>query len=233
MANDLLNIFALSSEFGSLMAMLGFVFCILVLGEYLHLKWKVEVELSRKIVHVAVGSLCLFAPFTFTNHWYVFASNLFFLLFLIYTKRHRFLSSVHKKEEDKSIGVFLFPIVIYLNYLLYAHYNFNPLFILPMLLVTFSDPAAFLGGYILRRNRKTALGSIFFFVSAFFLAFALFSFCQYESPLFRMVLSLAIAFVGALVEFVSKRGFDNITVPLVVAILQIVFYENLIHYASN
>lgn len=197
---------------------------LLLLAQFLHKKLGVPADHTRKLVHFGVGAICVLSPFNFTNHWIILSSVILFVLFILLTRKKGGLPSVHN-AKFQSIGDLLLPVVIYLNFLLYAYYGFNKIYSLPLIILSISDPAAFYGGFFFHKNGKSFAGFLFFAITAFVSAWITLSiFADFGNGTIWTI-SLLTAILGATVEYYSKKGWDNFTVPLMVAIILVIHTE--------
>ena len=183
-------------------------------GEWRH-------ETTRRIAHVLA---CLYA---IVSHdalplWlFVLACSLFTLA-LVVSRRTRALTSVHTTRRS-SLGEVYLPVGIIIAALAgtlpwpepgavpYSYTTQGPdVFLATILILALADVAAGVTGDLLRAESKTRLGSLAFFAVSILIVQA----CG-----FGTLLSLAVAVVATLVERVSSRGTDNLTVPLVAGLM--------------
>lgn len=212
--------------------MTPFVLCVLMalgylilfaLTEVLYRYARVPSEWSRKFLHVAGGGLSLLLPLFFRSFWWVLLLVVSFAGLLAVTKRFDLLHSVHKVERP-SIGSVIFPLPVLLCFMLMEYQNNLLLFYLPMSVLIVADPAAFVVGrlfpwrpYRIANSGKTLSGSLAFATSTFLLCFIILKEAGCGDN--WLVLVFAITFLSTLTEAVSIRGWDNLTVPSLVAVL--------------
>lgn len=203
------------------------LFLLLVLVSHLlyrYLKWSPED--SRKFLHVSGGILALCSPLFFKSHWWVLilCGLAFFLLLFTYIKH--LLPSVHQTKR-KSVGSVIFPIPIYICFLIAESKNNFLLFYLPVSFMTISDTAAEWAGkkwgshsIQILKGQKTLIGTLAFAICSIFISVALG--IIYEFPAKQIILaSIAISLTASLAELVSTKGIDNLTVPLITLALLI------------
>lgn len=200
---------------------------IIQLSELLYLKFKVNSEITRKIAHILGSLSSLSFLLLFKSHWYVLIIACAFFLLLLISKRKGIYKSIDLVERE-TIGSFMLPVSIYLLYLIFELTNNKLYFVLPVLILGISDPLAGLVGisnkgakqiHILAYNfQKTYLGSLSFLFVTLMLTILTFYFFNFSSQNI-LLLGLFFAFVTTIVEMLSKRGLDNLTVPLVTALL--------------
>jgi phytol kinase len=201
------------------MIFLGIFLLLVLVAHALYKLGHVSTETSRKFLHVSGGFLALSSPLFFTSHWWVLVLCSMAFLLLLFTYLKHWLPSIHKTRR-KSIGSVIYPIPIYLCFLIASQKNNTLLFYLPVSLLTVSDTIAELGGRrwgkasgTLMYSQKTVAGSLSFAISALLISIG-WQMTANLSYLQIAIISVAITLVTTLTEMVSTRGLDNITVPL-------------------
>ena len=176
-------------------------------------------EASRKLAHIAIGTGALGLPLMLREPSAVltaFAGITTVLLGIRRSRRmHRIFAGALHAVSRESTGEFWFAAAIAL--LLLAADTRPLLYIVPVLILTFADSAAALAGQRFGRHkpetRKTLVGSGVFFVVA--LACTL-------SPLRALtaldwpaacLIALFVSLVTTALEWVARRGLDNLLVP--------------------
>ncbi len=205
---------------------------VLVVAQLLHKFLHIGAEHTRKFMHLAVGLICVFAPIKPLNPWHIFASTVIFIGLLVYTKKKALLPSLHKIGRN-SHGDILLSVVIFLNYLLVRQYNFETLFYLPLLVLSISDPAAFYGGFLFHKAKKSLHGSLFFVFTALlscWIYLSVFSTTPYPHQFWLII---ACAVIGAIVEYKSGGGWDNLTVPVAIGIFLVAYIEIKTNYGID
>ncbi len=197
-------------------------------AELLHYKKMLITEHSRKLVHAVTGILTLLFPIYLKTIWSVGFLCSSFLCILIFSKQYHFLKSINQINR-KSAGSVLYPIIVFICFCAYklaetkyaAAYTIT-LFYLPILTLAICDPLAALVGkrFGIAKipyydHQKSWLGSLAFLLSAFIIAFF---FLNTLTCSFQLVLcfALLIAFSASITELLSKDGWDNFTIPIIV-----------------
>ncbi|MCB0642282.1 MAG: hypothetical protein KDC44_11610 [Phaeodactylibacter sp.] len=219
----MINYEALSEWEAILIMGLGFA-AVLVIGQLLYRLFGIWPGHTRKFMHIGVGAVCLLFRYPFQNHWIVLGSVVFFIWILWITRRKTLLTALHR-EDIQSEGDWLLPVAIFLNFLLLRHYDYALLYYLPMLILTLSDPAAFYGGYSFGRTGKSIPGLLSFLFSALVICWFFFGYATNWSTAMRVWAALVVALLGALTEYLSRKGWDNITVPIVIGLALILYTE--------
>jgi len=180
-----------------------------------------NVEVTRKFVHFTGAFTTLFFPFIFTSAWTVFALAAAFGLIIAITKKFGLLQSVHGIDR-KSSGAIYHPIAVYICFL-FAQYLDQPWFyVIAISVLGVSDAFAALVGktYGLKKftvdadDKKSAEGSLFFFLSTFLIVHLILLLCTPTGRLESVLIALLIALILTIFESVSINGVDNIFVPL-------------------
>lgn len=182
--------------------------------------FKLPAESTRKFLHVSGGILALFVPLFIQSHWWILAICSAAFLFLLVTYYTNVLPSVHLTKR-KSFGSILFPIPLYICFLVATEANDLFLFYVPVSFLTLSDAAAEWGGHKwghysiqLMGNQKTLIGSLCFALCSLLLA--LIWGIAFGLPWQKLILiSFTTAILATGTELISTKGVDNITVPVV------------------
>lgn len=201
---------------------------IINLSELLYSKFNVDAEITRKTAHVLAALSSLSFLLLFQSHWYVLIIAVVFFLVLFIAKQKDNYKSINSVNRATS-GAYILPVSIYLLYLAFELTNDMVYFILPVLIVGISDPLAGLAGWNSNKKvkqiklwgynlQKTYLGSMLFFLATLILTILVFYNFNFELQNI-LVFGFYFAFVTTIVEMFSKRGLDNITVPLSTVIL--------------
>jgi len=165
-------------------------------------------ETTRRIAHV-LACLYAIASHAVLPLWlFVLACSLF-VLALVLSRRMKVLTSVHTTRRA-SLGEVYLPVGIIIAALAGALAWDTAVFLATILILALADVAAGVTGDLLRAESKTRLGSLAFFGVSILVVQA----CG-----FGPLSSLAVAVVATLVERVSSRGTDNLTVPLAAGLL--------------
>jgi dolichol kinase len=206
---------------------------LLIFNELNYRRLKIKGEFTRKFAHFTATLAVVPFPYIFTSHWYVLVLASLFCAVLFITHQIKQLKSIHDIER-KSIGSYLLPLSIYVTFLISDLSDDKFIFMLPMLILAISDPmAAILGINIVNYNgkikifgrklSKTYLGSGAFFVSSFIISLIAFYFHFKVFDLKTFWLALIIAVTGTLAELISWRGSDNLTIPLSIVLVLVLF----------
>ena len=206
---------------------------LLAFNELNYRRLGVKGEISRKFAHFVATLATIPFPYIFPSHWYVLVLSLFFFVVLFITQQEKLLKSIHGIER-KSAGSYLLPLAIYLIFLISNLLHNKFLYILPMLILAVCDPmAAILGMNIKNYNghirlwnhkfEKTWLGSSAFFFTGLIISIIALYFHHNVFDLKTFWLALLIAIASTAGELFSWRGSDNLTIPLSIVIVLLIF----------
>lgn len=194
------------------------VFAILVASE---LWWRVKKpndELSRKFIHITVGSFAAFWPYFLTWNQILFLS-LAFVVVVGASQYFGIFKAIHAVERP-TWGEVCFAVAV--GTLAFVTKD-AAIYTAALLHMGLADGlAAIVGtsklgnsnGYMLLGHRKSIAGSVTFFLVSLTI---LIGFATVSPVLLSPILLLGIAAVATAIENVGLRGVDNLLVPLWIA----------------
>jgi phytol kinase len=198
-----------------------FVF-IFALTEILYRTTSIAPEWTRKLQHISVGLLASCFPWIFSSPREVLFLGLIMAALLLPSKK--LLTSMHSVQRH-SLGELYFTLSTVI--LAFLTHGLSPLFyFIPMLTLTCSDSLAALIGstyqratYSIQGHVKSLEGSTVFFVSTFLTVHLPLLFLSTVNHLQSVVIAVVIAFVTTLTEALSRKGIDNLLIPLMTFLL--------------
>jgi phytol kinase len=194
-------------------------FAILVFAEWLSRSKQIHAELTRKLVHVAVGSFVAFWPFFMSWRSIQLLSLLFFIVVSLSVKFNIF-RSIHAVQRNMT-GELLFAIVIGLLALISTN---EWIFAAAMLHLSIADGLAAIIGlgwgdnntYKVWGRTKSIAGSAAFFVTSFCILVMYAIFADSTTSFFTL---LWLPIVATAAENIAANGTDNIVMPLLIAVV--------------
>lgn len=188
-------------------------------AELIYHKTKLKCEFTRKYVHIVTGLITLLFPLLIGNHWLVlFLCGSFFVILLLSIKVNM-LPSINNVDRV-SRGSILYPITIYLCYLVYQEQAQYMYFYIPVLTLALADPIACLVGKKFPRvpfttfgNRKTLSGSLGFLGMALLISIVTMSMLETMEWKEILITAICVAVFTAIAEAIAHKGYDNITIP--------------------
>jgi phytol kinase len=203
------------------------------IAETLYYRYKIRAGVTRQIVHIGTGLLCMLFPIMLHDHWLVLLLCGSFAICLFLSLQFHFLRSINAIDRI-SYGTLLYPLSVYGCYLAYNYFH-NPLFFyLPVLTLGICDPIAAIfgkqwpyGEFHIGHDTKTVTGSLAFFLSSFVLTVIVSGFFSpvHSSINSLLPVSILIAILATLTEAFSIKGLDNITIPLCVVLVLTLMHD--------
>jgi uncharacterized protein (TIGR00297 family) len=221
--NSILQIYH-SPFFDWIYTFIAFIAISLIISclEYIHKKYHIAGNITRKLLHVIVGLLvCLSVLIIHTSFPIIIIAFIFILVNWLAIRKQK-LRSIH--INSYSYGTVYYPIAtIILVLLLWQDHKF--IFILSILIMSISDTFAGIIGdrfarnyFILVKEKKSIIGTITMFFYTFFILIIGFL-AYYEQNIGNSILlSVIIALPVTVSETVSSKGNDNLFVPLMAAV---------------
>ncbi len=216
----------MNTDFQNILILATAFLLLFALAEILYHYFSVKVELTRKLVHVGTGLLALFFPLMLGNHWLVLLLCASFSIILLVSLKFKLLPSINAIER-KSVGSLAYPLAVYTCYLAYDYYEHQYIYYyLPIIILAICDPIAALSGkqwpigkYKVGNDSKTIMGSSMFFISSVILVvnFAINS-EGFSSGKQIICSALIIGVLSTITEAISKKGWDNFTIPISVLV---------------
>lgn len=195
------------------------VFLILVFAEYLSRYKGVHSELTRKLVHVLVGSFVAFWPF-FLSWRQIQMLSLAFLLVILLSIWFNIFKSIHAVKRNMA-GEVLFAMVIgILAFLSTSEWVFAA----SMLFLSVADGMAAIVGllwgdenqYKVFGHVKSVAGSLAFFFSAVLICIA---YTMFSGTTQSVTVLLWLPVVATIAENLAVNGTDNLVIPLLAALV--------------
>jgi len=212
------------------------IFLVIILGfvafsEVLRKTFNISGENTRQFVHVGVGLLVISSPFIFKSPVLPSVLAGIFIILNTLALRAGQMKGMHTTKRF-SFGTVFFPISFLILILLY--WTSDPaVLIIGMLIMTLSDPLASIIGtkqkrprtFTLWKDSKSIRGSLSIFISAFLITTAVLPILRNlqgneMAPLISLLLiGFTVAIVAALSESISFAGSDNLSMPLLSALM--------------
>jgi phytol kinase len=198
------------NEFVAVVVSYLFVASVVLFGVGLYLLRAISSETARKVIHIGVIHWWLIALHFITTTWVALIGPVSFIVINALNVKLRLIPGI-QREETNDFGTVYYAIS--LSMITFAAYEFN--------MITAASIALFVMGYgdglaaligqaipsrMLRVN-KSVLGSLTMLIVSFGVSF-------YWSQ--DVVVSIGLALAATVVEGLSPKGLDNLSVPFVV-----------------
>lgn len=215
-----------------------FVFFIIFLSELLVRLFRLPKEESRKFVHIGVGHWWLLAMYFFASwQWAIIPPIAFIFLNLISWYSGLFNAMERKIRDVNTLGTVYFPISLLALVLL--TWTDSPVLggmtpyigAMGIFAMGYGDGFAALIGttrgkhkYSILGAQKSIEGSIAMFIAALIPVFVLIHVGTQTDWLPALGIAAALSALATLMEAVTPKGLDNLTVPFTVVLAWILFF---------
>ena len=171
--------------------------------EFVKAKFDPNTVVTRKIAHVISGvGVVLLSPYV-SKEEYLLATVVFIIIFS-YSFYKKILRSIHIKEN---IGEILYPVSLFLFGVFL--YNEPGLFRAGVLILALADTVSAVAGRKFSKESNYFKGALGFWMTAFVIL----------QPTVGVLAGIVMAAILAYVEYVSIKGWDNLTVPAAFIVL--------------
>ena len=179
--------------------------------EFVKRRFGAPTEVMRRVAHMASGLLLILDFYTLSPTVFVVLITGGGVLFYVLSQRKIFTSV--NDVARRSVGQYVLT-VGYLAAYGIAQFDMS-VFIPSVLIITFADSLAGLYGTLIGAERRTIVGSAIFFAVALLVLVG--------AAGVAVLPAIAMAAALTLVERFTPLGFDNVSIPLVSALLLLAF----------
>ena len=200
-----------------------YVAILLIITEKLLSKYP---TISRKVLHIMVGNVAFILPIFETKEVMAFLAAGPFIIFTFLMSPYTPIKSIRGKTSAAGHGMGLVYYSITWTILAYLFFDNMVVIAIGILAMSYGDGFASLIGVKFGKRKYKAFGdeksyigsSAMFFFTFITILIAIF---YYNIPVTALVLIVLafIAFVSTLIEGVTPKGVDNLTVPFVAAFI--------------
>lgn len=209
----------MNPNFAATLYSFAYILGVIGLGFILYRYTKIGSEGVRKFIHILVSCWVFILVYCYDSFYYAIVGPVAFIIInavFVYSGFARYLGMGNRKRDN---GLIYYPfsilVMVCMNY-----YGYLPDYgiVAPTLIMGFGDGlAALIGTHVGHHEyksvggKKSIEGSLTMFIVSS-LILLIFTPCPW-------FISITLAFVATVLEMSTPLGFDNITVPLVTAIL--------------
>lgn len=187
-------------------------------------------EASRKFIHIMLGNWWFIAMYFFTNVWYsMFVPITFVIINFISYKKD--LIKVMERDEQDGLGTVYYAVALLILVIIsFGIYKKPILGLVPNLIMAYGDGFAAVFGKLIKSKEykvgnttKTFAGSLTMFIISFS-TILVYLILKYQVGILQLgqvfIVSFITSIIITIIEAISIKGLDNITVPLsMIAIL--------------
>lgn len=195
------------------------IFLIIGISTILQKKNIVGDEGARKFIHIGVSNWWILAMFFFKGDdavWYAMIAPFTFIILNYLSYRLNLLKAMERGGKG-NLGTVYFPISLLILVALTFGVLDNPFIgAVGILVMGYGDGLAAVIGKKFGKKKlafdKSLEGSLTMFIASFIVVFAVAMFTQ--SVLISLLLAMGVAAFATLIELVTPKGLDNLSVPL-------------------
>lgn len=201
-----------------------YIFIVIVGAKLFEKKGK---EASRKFIHIMLGNWWIIAMLFFNNVvWAAFVPATFVIINYISYKKN--IISVMEREDNKEEGlgtVYYAVSLLILSIITFGIINKPEIGLVPVLVMAYADGFAAVFGQKIKSKpikigstTKSVAGSITMYIVTFIIISA---FLRFTGVSMWPVISIIMSAFATVIELISVKGLDNITVPAIMYIMLI------------
>lgn len=199
-----------------------FIFLMIIGGKLFE---KIGKEASRKFIHIMLGNWWLIAMYFFNNVWFAAFVPLTFVI-INYISYKKDIIKVMEREENKKDGlgtVYYACSLLILVIITFGVLNKPILGLVPIFVMAFGDGLAAIFGKLIKSKKykvydteKSIAGSLTMFIVSFIIISI---YLVYINSPFWYLKGIIISLIITVLEAISIKGTDNITVPIATLIM--------------
>lgn len=204
-----------------------FIFTILGLATAFYRLTGLDRKITRKIVHIGVSHWWIIALAGIDSLWIALIGPVTFIILNTLSIRYSLISAMETEEPSQNLGTVYFPISLVVLVLLCwgGRISFAAGTIGVLVLGWGDGMAALIGENYGRHSfpvlggRKSIEGTVTMFAFSFAVTLITLVFFGHAGPFGLIAAVLCIAATATLIEVITPLGIDNITVPILTALI--------------
>ncbi|BBJ28643.1 DUF92 domain-containing protein [Athalassotoga saccharophila] len=217
------------NQYWGLLISYAFVFSFIILSSILNKFFHLSDYITRKIVHIGVSNWWFIAISTMKDPFIASIGPISFIIINYISYRHDIFKGM-EIEEKSNVGTVYFPISLLVLVLL-SYYRLIPFYAagIGILTMGYGDGLAGLIGKSFGKTKvkifdnKSLEGSAVMFGATFLVSFL---FLQNFGIERAILFSFEIAALSTIIEIITPFGIDNLTVPILTALLAFLFVNS-------
>jgi len=214
---------SISGDIAGVLLVYIYVVILLIISEKLLDKWP---ELSRKFLHIMVGNVAFLLPIFQTSWVMAFIAAGPFILFTFLMSPYTPIKSIKGRTSAAGHSMGLVYYAITWTILAYLFFDNMVIIAIGILAMSYGDGFASIIGirfgkkkYNVFGDQKSYVGSFAMFVFTFITTVVALFYYSIPLSIYVILVLLGIAVVAAIVEGLTPKGLDNLSVPFVTAFL--------------
>jgi dolichol kinase len=213
----------ISGDIAGVLLVYIYVAILLIITEKLLNKW---LEFSRKFLHIMVGNVAFLLPIFQTSWIMAFIAAGPFILFTFLMSPYTPIKSIKGRTSAAGHSMGLVYYSITWTILAYLFFDNMVIIAIGILAMSYGDGFASIIGlhfgkkkYNIFGDQKSYIGSFAMFIFTFITTVVALIYYNISISSYILLVLLGIAFIAALVEGLTPKGLDNLSVPFVAAFL--------------
>lgn len=181
---------------------------------------------SRKILHIMVGNIAFILPIFQTREIMAFFAAAPFIIITFFMSPYSPLKIIQGKTSKAGHGLGLIYYAVTWTILAYFFFDHKEIIAIGILAMSYGDGLASIIGlkygnkkYKIIKERKSYIGSFFMFIFTLLLMIIALIYYNVSLDYNKALLLTTIAAISAIIEGLTPFGFDNLSVPLITAII--------------
>ncbi len=219
---------SISGDIAGVLLVYIYVAILLIITEKLLNKWP---EFSRKFLHIMVGNVAFLLPIFQTSWIMAFIAAGPFILFTFLMSPYTPIKSIKGRTSAAGHSMGLVYYSITWTILAYLFFDNMVIIAIGILAMSYGDGFASIIGlhfgkkkYNIFGDQKSYIGSFAMFIFTFITIVVALIYYNISMSSNTFFVLLGIAFIAALVEGLTPKGLDNLSVPFVAAFLYWVLF---------
>lgn len=186
---------------------------------------KFDKEASRKFIHILLSNWWLIAMAFFDNIYFAIVPPIAFVIINFLSYKGNIIKVMERDDENKdSLGTVYYAAALIPLVIMSYGLTQNPLIgLVGFFIMAYGDGFAAIAGKGIESKKfkifgatKSVAGSAVMFVMSFVIALAVFA---YSGTGLFFVKAIMLAIVATVLEAISAKGTDNITVPVITSLI--------------
>lgn len=187
-------------------------------------------QMSRKILHIMTGNIAFLLPVFQTREVMAFLAAGPFILFTFLMSPYSPIKSIKGKTSEAGHGMGLVYYAIAWTVLAYVFFDHKEIIAIAIFAMSYGDGFASLLGvkfgtrrYRVWGDEKSYVGSAAMFLFTFLMIIITLLFYGITITYDNLIILAFMALVAAIVEGITPKGLDNLSVPFVISIIYWMF----------
>ncbi len=180
-----------------------------------------EKEVTRKYIHIMLSNIWFISMSFFSNFLVAALLPMVFVLINAISYKYNIIKVMERENKSEGYGTIYYAISLTILSLV-TFYIDKPIIALPgILIMGYGDGLAGVIGKTIKskeymNGKKTIAGSITMFIVSFLVTIIIF---MYMGVTALLIKAFIIALISTIIEAISIKGLDNITVPLLITLI--------------